>query len=115
MTMRIVLPFLLVAGLAVASTHSYTVSLTKPNMVGATELKPGDCKIEVSGDKAVIRQGKVQTESPVKVEENGTKFSNTVVRYGNSADGKLHIQEIRLGGTRTRLVFAAPDALAGSK
>jgi hypothetical protein len=115
MTMRIVLPLFLVAGLAVASARSYNVSLTKPNMIGATELKPGDYKIEVDGDKAVIRQGKVQTESPVKVEEGDTKFSNTVVRYANSADGKLHIQEIRIGGTRTKLVFAAADALVGSR
>jgi hypothetical protein len=116
MTMRKVLPlFMVVAGLAVAGARSYTVSLTKSNMLGATELQPGDYKIEVVGDKAVIRQGKVQTESPVKVEEGETKYDNNVVRYVNSADGKLHIQEIRLGGTRTKLVFAAADAGAGSR
>ena len=111
MTMRIVLPIFLVAGLAVASARSYTVSLTKPNVIGATELKPGDYKIEVDGDKAVLRQGKVQTESPVKVEEGSTKFPSTVVRY----DGKLHIQEIRIGGTRTKLVFSGTDAVVGSR
>jgi hypothetical protein len=84
-------------------------------MIGATELKAGDCKIEVNGEKALISQGKVQTESPVKVEENGTRFNNTVVRYVTSADGKLRIQEIRIGGTRTRLVFGAADAGAGSQ
>ena len=116
MTMRKVLPFfMVVAGLAVAGTRSYTVSLTKANMLGTTELKPGDYKIEVDGDKAILRQGKVQTESPVKVEEGDTKFENNVVRYVNSADGKLHIQEIRIGGTRTKLVFAAADAGAGSR
>ena len=115
MTMRIVLPFLLVAGLAVAGARSYSVSLTKTNMIGTTELKPGDYKIEVDGDKAVLRQGKVKTESPVKVEEADTKFSGTAVRYFNGADGKLHIQEIRIGGTRTKLVFAGADALVGSR
>ena len=50
----------------------------------------------MDGDKAVLRQGKVQTESPVKVEEGDTKFDSTVVRYVNGADGKLHIQEITL-------------------
>jgi hypothetical protein len=115
MTMRKVLPlFLVVAGLAGAGTRSYTVSLTKANMLDTTELKPGDYKIEVDGDKAVLRQGKVQTESPVKVEESDTKYDSNVVRYVNSGDGKLHIQEIRIGGTRTRLVFAAADA-AGSR
>jgi hypothetical protein len=48
------------------------------------------------------------------VEESDTKYDSNVVRYVNSADGKLHIQEIRIGGTRTRLVFAAADA-AGSR
>jgi hypothetical protein len=115
MKMRIVLPLFLVAGLAVASAHSYTVSLTKANMIGTTELKPGDYKIEVDGDKAILRQGKVQTESPVKVEEADTKFAANVVRYVNSADGKLHIQEIRIGGTRTKLVFSTADANAGSR
>ena len=115
MTMRIVLPIFLVAGLAVASARSYTVSLTKPNVVGATELQPGDYKIEVNGDKAVLRQGKAQTESPVKVEEGSTKFPSTVVRYGGDADGKLHIQEIRIGGTRTKLVFSGTDAVVGSR
>ncbi len=115
MTMRIVLPFLLVAGLAVAGGRSYNVSLTRSNMLGTTELKPGDYKIEVDGDKAVLRQGKVQTESPVKVEEGDAKYDNNVVRYTTSADGKLHLQEIRIGGTRTKLVFASADAGAGSR
>ena len=81
MRMRIVLPFCLMACLA------------------------GDYKLEVNDQTAVIRQGKVQTESPVKVEENDTRFAATAVRYVNSTDGKVHIQEIRIGGTRTRLVF----------
>ena len=116
MTMRKVLPiFLVVAGLAVAGTRSYTVSLTRPNMLGTTELKPGDYKIEVDGDKAILRQGKMQTESPVKVEEADTKFENNAVRYVTSADGKLRIQEIRLGGTRTKLVFGTADGGAGSQ
>ena len=116
MTMRKVLPlFMVVAGLAVAGARSYTVSFTRPNMLGTTELKPGDYKIEVDGDKAILRQGKTQAESPVKVEEGDKKFDNNAVRYVPSADGKVHIQEIRLGGTRTKLVFAAADGDAGSQ
>ena len=116
MTMRKVLPlFMVVAGLAVAGARSYTVSFTRPNMLGTTELKPGDYKIEVDGDKAILRQGKTQAESPVKVEEGDKKFDNNVVRYVTSADGKVHIQEIRIGGTRTRLVFSAADSGAGSQ
>ena len=105
MTMRKVLPLFLVAGLAIASARSYTVNLFQPSLVGATELKPGQYKIEVNESKAIIRQGKVQTESPVKVEEGDTRFDTTVVRYVNSADGKVRIQEIRIGGTKTKLLF----------
>jgi len=105
MRMTIVLPFFLVAGLAVASARSYTITLFETATVGTTVLKPGDYKLEVNDQKAVIRQGKVQTESPVKVEENDTKFDATAVRYVNDANGKVRIQEIRIGGTRTRLVF----------
>jgi hypothetical protein len=105
MMMSKVLPFFLVAGLAVASARSYTVNLFETATVGSTELKPGEYKIEVNDQKAVIRKGKVQTESAVKVEEGETKFDSTVVRYVNSTDGKIRIQEIRLGGTKTRLVF----------
>ena len=105
MTIRKVLPLFLVAGLAVASGRCYTVNLFQPSLVGATELKPGQYKIEVSDKKAIIRQGKVQTESSVKVEEGDTRFDTTVVRYVNSADGKVRIQEIRIGGTKTRLLF----------
>ncbi len=105
MRMRIVLPFLLVAGLAAASARTYTITLFETATVGTTVLKPGDYKLEVSGQTAVIRQGKVQTESPVKVEEGDTKFDATAVRYVNDAGGKARIQEIRIGGTKTRLVF----------
>ncbi len=106
MMLRKVLPFFLVAGLAVASARSYTVSLFQPSMVGGTELKPGEYKVEVNNQTAVITKGKVRTESTVKVEEGDTKFDNTTVRYVNATDGKVKIQEIRLGGTKTKLVFS---------
>ena len=105
MRMRKVLPFFLVAGLAVASARSYTITLFETATVGTTVLKPGDYKLEVNDQTAVIRQGKVQTESLVKAEEGDTKFAATAVRYVNDANGKVRIQEIRIGGTKTRLVF----------
>ena len=105
MRMRKVLLFFLVAGLAVASARSYTITLFETATVGTTVLKPGDYKLEVNDQTAVIRQGKVQTESLVKVEEGDTKFAVTAVRYVNDANGKVRIQEIRIGGTKTRLVF----------
>jgi hypothetical protein len=101
--MRKAVFFMLLAA-AVASAKSYTVNLFQPAMFGSVELQPGEYKVEVNEQKAVIRNGKVLGESPVKVESGETKYGTTTVRFDNSS-GKMKIQEIRLGGTKTKLVF----------
>jgi hypothetical protein len=91
--------------LAIASAaSSYSVTLFQPSVVGDKELKPGDYRIEVDGDKAIIKSGKQSIEAPVKTETGDKKFPQTTVRYSN-ADGRYHVAEIRLGGTKTTLVF----------
>jgi hypothetical protein len=91
--------------LAIASAaSSYHFSIFQPSFVAGKELKPGDYKIEVSGDKALIKAGKQTVEAAVKIENGSEKFSETSVRY-TTADGKMNVQEIRLGGTSTKLVF----------
>src|SRR5579883_3428394 len=91
--------------MAVASAASnYNVTLFQPSVLGSQELKPGDYKVEVDGDKAVIKYGKNSVEAPVKVENGNDKFTRTVVKYSMDC-GKYHIQEIRVGGTKTTLVF----------
>jgi hypothetical protein len=97
--------FFVVAGLALAAPRTYSVKLFEKVVFGSTELAPGDYKVEVNDQNVTIRQGKLQSESPAKVEENGTKFDQTTVRYGKDAQGKTRIEEIRLGGTKTRLLF----------
>ena len=94
------------AGLALCAGKSYTVELYQPVMVGNTELKPGEYKMDVTGEKAVLHLGKVQAEASVKEEDGDSKYGGTSVIFANSADGKRHIQEIRLGGTKTKLVFS---------
>jgi len=93
--------FALAIGMA-AST--YRVNLLQPSVIAGQELKPGEYKIELRDNKAIVSSGKATVESDVKVETNDTKFSTTSVRYTNG-DGKYKVQEIRLGGTTTRLVF----------
>jgi len=91
--------------LAVASAaSSYHFSIFQPSVLAGKDLKPGDYKIELNGDKATIKVGKQVLEATVKVESGTEKFSETSVRY-TSADGKMSVQEIRLGGTKTKLVF----------
>jgi hypothetical protein len=92
------------AGIAVASAKSYSVKFFVPVTVGGTELKPGEYKVEVVGDKAVIRRGQINVESPVKVVTVERAFPRTSMRLAQN-EGKMRIQEIRLGGEKTRLVF----------
>lgn len=95
-----------VAGLAVASASakSYSVTLYQPSVLGSTELTPGDYRVDIVDQKAVVRNGKMHCEAPVKVETAETKYGSTTVRFTNG-DGKMHIQEIHVGGTKTKLVF----------
>ena len=69
--------------------------------VNGTQLKPGDYKVEIAGDKVIFKQGKTAVEVAAKVEDATEKYNSNVVRY--SEGGKM--QEMRIGGTHTRLVF----------
>lgn len=92
-------------GLAIASAaSSYRVTLFQPAEIAGKELKPGVYKVELKDSTAVISMGKQSVEAPVKTETADTKYSSTTVRFRNG-DGKYRIEEIRLGGTTTRLVF----------
>jgi hypothetical protein len=103
MNRKVVLSFVAFAGLALASTKSYSLSLFFPVKLGTTELKAGDYRLEVADNKVVIHAGKVRSEAAVTVEESGTRYNTTSVRVTGSA-GEQKIQEIHLGGTRTKLV-----------
>lgn len=87
-----------------ASAATYNVTLFQPSLVAGKELKPGDYKLILEDGKAIIQKGKEKVEATVKVEQSDSKFSSTSVRYAEE-NGKLKIQEIRLGGTTTKLVF----------
>ena len=96
-----------VAALAVASASAktYSVTLYEPAELGNMTLKPGDYKVDVNDQKAVLTNGKTRCEAPVKVETADSKYISTTVRFANG-DGKMHVQEIHMGGSKTKLVFA---------
>jgi len=93
-------------GLAIASgANSYKETLFQPSIVAGQELQPGTYKVEVKDTTAVISKGKQSVEAPIKSEAGDSKFASTTVRYKNG-DGKYRIEEIRFGGTTTKIVFA---------
>jgi hypothetical protein len=91
-----------ILALGVASAESYRVKLLQPSVVKGTELKPGEYRFNVENDKVTIVRGGQTFDAAVKVESGDTKYSNTSVRY---TDEKT-ISEIRVGGTKTKLVFS---------
>ena len=84
---------------------SYRVTLYRSTSVNGTELKAGDVKVELLGDKVLIKQGKTSVEAPVKVETRTSKFDATTVGYNGDTANEIH--EIRIGGTSTILVFGS--------
>lgn len=111
MTKKIILGLATLALALSAETHR--VTLFQNTTVNGKELKPGDYKVEVKDSKAVISRGKESVESAVRVETTDAKFGATSVRYING-DGKSNLQEIRLGGTKTKLVFGEATNVGGS-
>jgi hypothetical protein len=101
---RLLLSFGTLALAIASAASSYHFSLFQKSVVAGKELQPGDYKIQLDGNKATIKAGKQTIEAAVKVESGTEKFSETSVRFG-TADGKMTVQEIRLGGTSTKLVF----------
>jgi hypothetical protein len=111
MNKKLVVSVIAFAGMALAAGKSYTVRLYSTAMVGKTELKAGEYKLEVTDDKAILKSGKTQQEAAVKVETSDSKYDTTTVRL--STGDKPQIQEIRLGGTKTKLVFNGSAGASG--
>jgi hypothetical protein len=83
---------------------SYTITLTQPSVVSGTQLKAGDYRLKVTPDKITISSGKNFFEVKAKIETGEQKFSATAIRYAETG-GQPVITEIRLGGTKTKLVL----------
>jgi hypothetical protein len=94
----------LAAGFAVAGAKTYAIDLFQPVMLGSTQLKPGHYTVAIDGDKAVLRNGKLEGEAQVKMEDADHKYNQTSVVPLESG-GQMHIAEIHIGGTKTKLVF----------
>jgi hypothetical protein len=103
MVKRFVLAFAIL-GVAVASAETYRVTLSQPSKLSGKVLKAGDYRLNVESSKVTIVRGKESVEVPVKVETVAQKYDNTAVRYTGTGDA-VTVTEIRIGGTKTKLVF----------
>src|SRR5262245_41473915 len=93
-----------IAAIGVAAAETFKVTLFQPTVVQGQELKPGQYKLDLKDTTLVIASGKTSVETKVQVEKCDEKFDTTSIRFATT-DGKYAIQEIRLGGTKTKLVL----------
>ena len=105
MMKKVLITFATLAVAVASAATTYRVKFVEPTVVNGTTLKAGDYKVEVLDNKAVFTAGKHTTEAKVKVESADQKFNSTSFRYDKTTDGALKLQELKIGGSNTRLVF----------
>ena len=100
---KVILGFAVFAlAIASAAANSYRVNFYQPAVVNGTTFKPGEIKVEVKDNVVTLKQGKTTAEVKARVEQDAQKFSTNSV----GVDGETKaLQEIRLGGTNTKLIF----------
>jgi hypothetical protein len=93
------------AGTPTASSH-YRITIFEPAAVQGTVLQPGEYRLTLADTKLTIigENGKNPLELKVKVETQEKKFDSTSVQL-DTLGGKSAITEIRLGGTKTKLIL----------
>jgi hypothetical protein len=103
------LAFATVALAAASAATKYNVAPFQPEVADHTELTNG-FKVEAEDNKPVSKHGK----APVRVQDTAGKNGTNAPRYFQGSKR----QEIRFGGTRTKLVFeddGSADSAAGSR
>ena len=98
---------------AVGQAATYHVTLLKTTVVAGHELKPGEYKIEVNNDTAVISHGKDSVEAKVKTESADKKFESNTIKYLHDGD-KYRLREIGIGGSKTKLILHEDGTVAGA-
>ena len=99
----------LVFAVAALGATAHRITLDKPAVVNGTELKAGEYRLEINGDKVTISNKKTSVDTSARVESAAEKYrSTTVCCLGDN--GKYNLQEIRVGGTNQKLVVESDTA-----
>jgi hypothetical protein len=88
------------------NVKSYQINLSNAAVVGATQLKPGDYKVVVGEPKIRfihLKSGDaVEVDGKVSAVEGKVPYTTV---HSKQVDGVTKITEIRLGGSKTSVVF----------
>jgi hypothetical protein len=95
-----------VLGLSVAGAKTYDITLDSAAKAGSVELKPGKYSLELMEDSKVrfTSANGQAVETSAKLSTVEKKFSSTQIDLKQS-NGTALIDEIDLGGTKTKIQF----------
>ena len=100
---------LLIAGLPTATLsadHSYRINIRDTSSIGSIEFQPGEYTLDVESPKVVLTE--LKSGKPVHLEAQvhnmERKINNTEI-HSKRVAGVNQISEIRIGGSKTRIVF----------
>ena len=93
----------LVLALSVVSAETHWLNIYQPTYIAGQELRAGEYKLEVEGDKLTITKGKLVVEAKVKAEPRSQKVQSTRLVCQQVGD-KLEVNSIQLKGSMTDLV-----------
>jgi len=94
------------ASMSLLSAKTYDIMVSSTTKAGSIELKPGQYKLSFNGGNATftdVNSSKTYT-TPVKVQEGDKKFDTTQMETTKQGETEV-IQEIDLGGSKTKLGF----------
>ena len=93
------------AGISIAAAKTYDITLSTRATIGHTELAPGEYRLRLETNKISLMDNKGKSvEADAKVESVDKKFDHTAI-LSKSVNGEDHIDEIQLGGSKTKLEF----------
>jgi len=94
----------LLAALAM-SGKSFKLMIEQPVEIGKVMVQPGDYKIEVEGETAVLKTKKgVEVVKATKLQSGSEKFTRTAMSATKEGD-KFKVNSIKLEGTTQRALF----------
>lgn len=93
----------LVLALSAMNAETFWLQIYQPVYFGGKELKTGEYRLDLQGDKLTFKKGKLAVESKVKVESLEKKARSTALVCDQVGD-KLEISAIQLKGSTTKLV-----------
>ena len=97
---------LAVSTMAIASAKSYDIQLLSATKAGNLQLKAGEYKLKLEGKSVIFTQVNSSNSftTTAKIEAGAQKFDETRVETKKQGDSQI-LQEIDLGGSRTKLEF----------